>query len=195
MIPELQYGNVTVPLAQSLAVARASVRSPFTGTGERQDWGGRWWRYDIRVVAEKADDATQLAAFMVRAAEAGRFIFRDPDAKRADDFGAPVVTGGSQTGATLAVAGLNPSITLSAGSFLSLGAQDQLRLHMILVNVEVAIDGTATIPIAPALRYSPVDGAPVELNNPGVLLEVEGHLPKRIGKGIYEYSFSAREYL
>ena len=194
-LPVLGPGMIEGLPRRAFRAARAAVPSPFTGTAEEQDMGGRWWEYDITVAPSKGQSARALGALFARIVDEGRFLFVDPSACTVGNLGTPVVNGANQTGKTLAVSGLAAGAPLiRAGAFLSLGIEGDTRFHEIVADVTPDGSGNATIQIRPALRMSPANGAAVEINAPKVLLRPVRDIPESVAAGdIHRFAFSARE--
>jgi hypothetical protein len=107
------------------------------------------------------------------------------------------VSGGFQTGATLVTAGW-PSFSapLLAGDFFSLGTDAQTRLHQLTADVVAGEAGMATLSFVPRLRTSPVDGSPLEIAAPAVVLRLTAPVPTRIGRAdSFLFTLTAREAL
>ncbi len=195
-----RVSNVT----RRLEMAVATVRSPFTGQDRSQDWGGRWWAYDVQLgpwqAGRAAQEAREVAAFFVGLeATAGKFLFADPTAAYTAGVmfaGVPVVNGGAQSGRTLATEGWTPGIYLPAGMCFSLGSDETTRFHMLTAGVFVDTLGAATLAITPALRESPADEAAIEWEAPKVQLRVPSAVASQIATGAYyTFAFTAEEAL
>lgn len=180
-------------VSRRLASAAAVQTSPFTGTQQVQDWGGRWWEYEIEFAVIQGPTARRLSAFLdALAGPAATFTFRDPSILNPSGLGAPAVQGAGQVGSTLLTDGWTGS-GLRAGDFFSLGAGAALRLYRMTADA-VPVAGVATLQFAPPLRSSPADNAPLNVINPGVLLRATGPVPTAIGKvDRHQISLSARE--
>ena len=190
-LPVTRVTNVTRTL-QSAAIA---VASPFTGTQQAQDWGGRWWTYEIEFSVLQDADGRRLSAFFAAlGGVVGTFTFRDPFIRNPANLGVPLVNGAGQTGTTLVTDGWGTR-SMSAGDFFSIGSGASLRLHQLTADV-VPVSGAATLQFVPALRASPSDNAALNVVNPGVLLRASGPIPAQIGLAdVYKFSLQAREAL
>jgi len=197
MIPELPL-TLVQSLERRLVSATAASVSPFTGTQEVQDWGGEWWDYMIEMARTKGRDGRRLSAFLAAlGGPRGRFLFRDPTIRQPESTLATYVSGGFQTGNQLVTAGWPPFASpLLAGDFFSLGSGAQTRLHQLTADVATDEAGMATLSFVPRLRLSPVDGSPLEIDAPALVLRLTGPVPTRIGRAdTFLFTLAAREAL
>lgn len=197
MIPELPL-TLVQSLERRLVTATAVSASPFTGTEEVQDWGGEWWDYGVEMARTTGRDGRRLSAFLAAlGGMRGRFLFRDPTIRQPGSTLAPEVAGGFQTGGMLVTAGWPPFTTpLLAGDFFSLGTGDQTRLHQVTADVVTDEAGVATLSFVPRLRSSPIDGTPLEIAAPAVVLRLTAPVPTRIGRAdSFLFTLAAREAL
>ena len=197
MIPELPLTLVS-SLERRLVTATAVATSPFTGSEQVQDWGGEWWEYGIEMARMNGRDGRRLSAFLAGLGGArGRFLFRDPTIWQPGSTLAPIVTGGAQTGGTLATSGWPPSGTpLFAGDFFSIGNDAATRLHQLTADVVSNATGLASLTFVPRLRASPADGAALQIAAPAVLLRLTTPAPTRIGRAdTFLFTLTAREAL
>jgi hypothetical protein len=187
---------VLVSGAQRTLIAMTSAAtSPFTGGQQVQDWGGRYWSYQIDMARMVGRNAKVMDAFINGLGGlAGKFIFRDPSIKQTI-AGTPRVAGGAQVGSTLVTDGWPVSVTvMQAGDFFSLGAGAAMRLHQVSADTTSNGSGVATIAFHPPLRSSPADDAELNVINPGVVLKLTGPAPTQIDVAdIYQFTLSARE--
>lgn len=192
MTAELPISRVT-NVTRTLQAASVAVASRFTGTQQPQDWGGRWWSYEIEFAVLQDADGRRLSAFFAAlGGSAGTFTFRDPFIQNPASIGVPLVNGAGQTGNSLVTDGWGAR-GLSAGDFFSLGAGTALRLYQLTADA-VPVSGAATLQFVPALRASPSDNAALNVVNPGVLLRASGPIPAQIGlANLYRFSLQARE--
>lgn len=191
-------------VSRRLEMAVATVRSPYSGQTQAQDWGGRWWVYDMQLGpwqgGRSVEDARAVMAFFTGIeATAGRFILADTAAAYTGGYaalGAPTVSGAGQTGRTLVTTGWAPHAALKAGMFFSLGTDTSTRLHMMTANVTASATGAATLAISPPLRSSPANGAAIEYAAPKVQLRVPSAVASQIASGAYyTFAFTAEETL
>ena len=195
-IPFLPLTLVT-SLNRTLKAAVTPVPSAFTGSEQVQDWGGRWWHYEIEMALTKGADGRRLSGFLAGlGGAAGRFLLVDPAAAhQAGAPGAPLVSGGSQSGNTLLSAGWTPDSTpLLAGDLFSLGTGAQTRLYQLTTDVTSDATGAATLSFVPPLREPPLDQAGLNVTTPTVCLRLTSPVPTRIGRAdTYRFTFTARE--
>lgn len=180
-------------LKRNLASSSAVLTSPFTGTQQVQDWGGRWWEYSFDIAILHGQQGRMLSAFLAAlGGPVGTFLFSDPSIINPTGIGAPAVNGAGQTGNILVTDGWSTA-GLKAGDFFQLGADAQTRLYQITEDV-VPAGGAATIKFVPALRISPADNAPLVVAQPQVLLRLTGPAPADVSRfDKYEFSLTARE--
>jgi hypothetical protein len=198
-LPILVGERVSI-LTRTLQMAVAVVRSPYNGASQAQDWGGRWWSYELQFGPWRGAESRAARAFAVRLEEtAGRFLFQDPTAAYTGGVefpGDPLVAGLGQTGRTLVTDGWTPGIPIFAGMCFSLGTDTATRFHMVTTDTIVNDLGQATLTIAPPLRESPADNAVIEWAEPKVQLRVSSGVASQIAAGAYTtFSFSAEEVL
>lgn len=197
MIPELPL-TVISSLERRLVTTTAVSASPFTGTLEVQDWGGEWWEYTLEMARTTGRDGRRLSAFLAAlGGPRGRFLFRDPTIRQPGVTLTPFVAGGFQTGGTLITAGWPPFATpLFAGDFFSIETDVQTRLHQLTEDVAADEAGLATLSFVPRLRTAPVDGTPLEVASPAVVLRLTAPVPTRIGRAdSFLFTLTAREAL
>lgn len=188
--------NLISEMSRRLASAVASATSPFTGTQQVQDWGGRWWEYQLDLKVMQGRDARELAAFLAAlGGSAGTFLLDDQTLDQASTPGTPLVNGASQTGTALVTDGWPVSQTVMlAGDFFSLGTDATTRFYQLTADVVSNGSGAATLAFVPALRTSPADNDPLEVVAPKVLLRLIEPAAVQISPAdLYRCSISARE--
>ena len=195
-LPTLPLTLVT-SLNRTLRAAVTPVPSAFTGSQQVQDWGGRWWHYEIEMALTKGADGRRLSGFLAGlGGAAGRFLLTDPSAAhQAGTPGAPLVSGSSQTGNSLLSAGWVPDSTpLLSGDLFSLGAGAQTRLHQLTTDVISDATGVATLSFVPPLREAPLDQAGLNVTTPTVCLRLTSPVPTRITRAdTYRFTLTTRE--
>ncbi len=176
-----------------LAAAVTPVTSPFTGGQQVQDWGGSWWEFRIDIESAEAAKGRVLSAFLAKLrGPVNPFLFSDPILRQTENYGTPLVNGAGQTGNTLITDGWS-AIGLQTGDFFSLGTDLDTQLYQLTADVTPS-GGGATLEFVPALRSSPADNEPLEVNSPMVLLRATSPVPARIpSTDNYSFSISARE--
>jgi hypothetical protein len=197
MIPELPLTLVS-SLERRLVTTSAVATSPFTGTEQVQDWGGEWWEYGIEMARLSGRDGRRLSAFLAAlGGPRGRFLFRDPTIRQPGLSFTPMVSGLGQSGGTLNTSGWPASSTpLFAGDFFSMGSDQQTRLYQLTADVVSDEAGLAALSFVPRLRAAPVDGTPLEIAAPAVLLRLTAPVPTRIGRAdTFLFTLTAREAL
>jgi hypothetical protein len=83
--------------------------------------------------------------------------------------GTPVVDGAGQTGTTLNIRGMTPSVTniLRAGDqFSYLNSRGFYELKLVLSDADSDGSGELSLDIAPGIHHSPADGAAIVTTNP-----------------------------
>ncbi len=180
-------------MSRRLVAARALAASPFTGTQQVQDWGGRWWEYEIEFAQSQGPAARRMSGFLDwLAGGVNTFILRDPSIQNPTGLGSPLVNGAGQSGTSLVTDGWTGT-GLRAGDFFSLGTDSALRLYRVIVDAPPS-GGACTLQFVPALRSSPADNAALNVVNPGVLLRPQGVIPTEIGRvDKHQFSITARE--
>lgn len=153
----------------------AEGESPFDLSGQTYDWGGARWEGEISFEvgghdSVNYDELCQMKAFIMACkGKKNSFLYGDPEylvrGPRGTVSGTPLVNGGSQTGASLAVDGFNASETgvVKAGDYLQLGTGESARLYGILADADSNASGEATISLDRPLRSSPNDNDAVVL--------------------------------
>ena len=185
-------------LERRLVTSVTAATSGFTGSQQVQDWGGEWWEFTFEMALTRGRDARRLSAFFTAlGGMRGQLLFRDPSAGRSDLLANPIVSGGGQTGNALVTSGWAPSSpALETGDFISLGSDTDTRLYQVTADAVANGSGTATLQITPRLRFSPLNGATLEVAAPAVLLRLTGPVPTRINRADnHRFSVTAREAL
>lgn len=193
-IPTLD-AKIAEVTSRALQSSVAQVMSAFTLQTQVQDWGGRRWAYDIALSPSQGQDGRSISAFFdALGGAAGTFLFADPSIEQSIG-GTPLVNGAAQTGGTLNVDGLTPSVlAFRAGDFFSLGSGASTRLYRVTADATANGSGQAALSIVPPLRSSPADNAALEVVAPKVLLRLVGPVPTSIAPAmIHRFSFSAVE--
>lgn len=177
--------------------------SPFTLSEQTFRWPGEAWSLDFQLpVIKGRATASDWITFGIKAE--GRFnyfLLGDPSAKepRGLATGTPVVNGGGQTGNVIVTDGWTPSITgiLLKGDYIQIGTGTTARLYMITEDVNSDGSGNATLPIAPALRYSPIDNQAIVVSEPkGLFRMMENSWSWSVLPGqLYRLSFQAVEVI
>lgn len=161
--------------------AVAMSRSPFNFQTQRQALPGQMWAFSGTLPPLQGPEAAEWKAFLVALnGREGSFLLRPPSFKlRGVGTGTPLVKGGSQTGRELVTDGWTSGVTgiLKAGDYLQLGTGASSRLHMVVKDADSDGSGNATLDIWPALRASPADNDPIEIEDPhGVFMLTSNEL-------------------
>jgi hypothetical protein len=195
-------GDRVSNINRRLEMAVATVRSPYSGQDRTQDWGGRWWAYDVQLgpwhASRSAAEARAVQAFFTGLeATSGRFLFADPSAVYTGGYvalGLPTVNGNGQTGRTLATTGWTPHAVLRAGMCFSVGTDTATRFYMLTADVTVNGSGQATLSISPSLRESPATGTALDYAAPKVQLRIPSAVAAQVATGAYyTFAFTAEE--
>lgn len=188
-LPTLAVAGAT----RRLATAAVAVGSPFTGSVHVQDWGGRWWEYDLTLAAAQGATGRALSAFLAQLqGPVNTFLFADPSIRNNDTTSTPLVNGAAQSGNSLDTDGWTGA-GLRAGDFFSLGTGASTRLYQMTADA-VPSGGAATLEFIPALRSSPADNDPVQIATPQVVLRTLDIVPVSLDLAdVFRFSFSARE--
>lgn len=176
--------------------AAGRTTSPFNRSSQEQFWGGEWWEYTLDFAIHVQREGPQMAAFFAQVGTVGTFLLRDP-AFQTSAAGAPVVSGTGQTGYTLTTSGWPVNTTvLRAGDAFQIGTGLDTRLHMLTQDALSGSTGGATLNFWPALRYSPLNGAPLVVSQPAVLLKLTEEVEFEISKVmIHRFTVNAVEAL
>lgn len=140
---------------------------------------GEHWRLQLVWENLKQDDYHDLLGWLVRlngSEHRAEFTFDSSlgYSGRGSRGGTPLVNGASQTGASIDVDGLPVSTSnwLRRGDLFSIAYvaanPDYRPLFMVTANVDTNGSGEATIPMRPALRFSPEDNEQILLSDSNV---------------------------
>lgn len=187
----------------SLQRVVGKTASPYTLQGQFYKWPGEQWLADVTVppIVDR-EIAGQWKAFgAALQGSFGQFYMGDPSAIAPVGIGTgtPLVKGAGQTGNSLIIDGLTPSVTgiLKAGDWVQVGTGTSSRLHMQTADVNSNGAGEATLTLEPALRYSPADNSAVSFHNTVGLFRMQSNTFEwRVLPGpIYMVSFQAEEVI
>lgn len=169
--------------------------SEFSGAGDAQDWGGRFWRGKIVLPAmTRAQADPWLVFFSKLRGRYGHFLMGDWDRRTARGTAtAAAVNGLSQTGNGLVVDGMGNARTLLEGDLFQL----ENRLYRIVADVTSDGSGNATLQFEPELRSAPADNAVLILSAPkGLFRLAQNYVPNPTDfNGIARLSFDCIEKL
>lgn len=185
-----------------LRVVVPSVESPFTLEEQVYRYSGEVWQIDVQNALLPREDAEAFNAFILKlGGKWGRFTISDPNGRtpRGSWGGTPLVNGAGQTGNDLNIDGLPAGVTgvAKAGDYIQIGTGLNTRLHKVLDDANSNGSGQASLLIAPRLRSSPADNAPIITTNAKGLFRLSSNYnPFKINSNsFYNLSFSAREAL
>lgn len=197
-LPQAEGNFRRIRFAPSSVVA-VSV-SPFTGQQQVQRHAGQWWSADVELPPMlRADAEPWIAFFLSLNGREGTFLLGDPGgaSPRGTWAGTPVVVGAAQTGATLAIDGLDNGATVKAGDYFQIGSGSSARLYKNLTDQTAGAPGTLTLDIWPRLRTSPGDNDPLTVTAArGLFRLASNEMPFDLGEALfYGLSFSCMEAL
>lgn len=161
------------PASATFRLVRASSKSvsPFTFREQIYLHPGERWEGVVEWPPMTQDKAAEIQSFYLELqGQFGTFLYGDPNylAKGARGLatGSPLVNGAGQTGNTLVVDGLTPSLTgwLKKGDYFQLGSGTAARLYQVSQDVNTDGSGEATLTFWPAIRSSPADNQAVIIN-------------------------------
>ncbi|WP_299393289.1 hypothetical protein [Pelagibius sp.] len=180
----------------------ARTESPFTLQQQVQVHQGQRWEVELTYPPLDRAEADELAsALLLLNGGAETFLFGDVlgAAPRGVATGIPVVSGAGQIGDLLTTAGWTGSTVeiMAPGDFFSLGAGATTRLHRVIETADSDVAGVANLRIWPSLRESPLDTAPLAVNNAKGVFRLAGTLASwEIAEtNLYGIRFSAVESL
>lgn len=159
----------------------AVSKSPFTGEEQIQAHQGQWWMADVKAAVMNRANAAAVQAWLLSLnGKEKTILFGDPGGPSARGSasttpGSPVVSGGSQTGDSLAITGAATNATgyLLAGDYIQLGTGSSSHMHQVLEDVNTDGSGAATLTIWPDLRESPSNGAAVTVDDAKALMRLD----------------------
>ncbi|MHC8493436.1 hypothetical protein ACTU44_12085 [Thalassospira sp. SM2505] len=159
--------------------------SPFTFQRQVQVGQGQAWAADITLpVIRGRAIVNQWQAFLLAMnGKQGYFAMGDPDnfGPLGVATGSPVVSGAGQIGQALLTSGWTPSVTgiLKEGDRIGLGSGSSARLHKVLADVDSDGSGNATLLLWPRVIVSPVNGSPIDLDDPKSMFWFPDGIPER----------------
>lgn len=183
-----------------LRTAVARVESPFSLKEQVYKYSGELWEIEVGLALLPRDLAEQFNAFLLKLrGQTGTFTMGNPNAAapRGSWGGTPLVKGAGQTGDTLLIDGLPTSTAnvVRQGDYFQIGTGANTRLYQALDDANSNGSGEVTLTIAPTLKGSPADNAPVIYNNAKGLFRLNGNIqPFQINNNsFYSMSFTATE--
>lgn len=193
------FSSVVMTLTRVVGV----TTSPFTLETQTFKWQGEAWSMELTMppFTNRGIAADWITFGVKLEGTYNYFLMGDPSAKNARGVGtgSPVVDGAAQEGNILQVKNWTPNINgmLLKGDYIQVGTGIMSRLHMVTEDVSTDALGNANISIAPALRYSPADGAPVVIQDAKGLFRLNSNdFSWSVTPGkVYRVGFNASEVL
>ena len=177
-----------------LVTADALSVSPFTYKQQVVRLGGSRWEVSVTIPPVNKDVAEVWISFLLSLkGRTGTFLLGDPMGQNQQgvfggslygypslimDFGtgyyrytdaafSASIDGSGQTGETINIKGLpiDTNNVFRPGDYIQIGAGAGSTMHKVLTTTNSALDGKATIEIAPALRTVSVDNTVVQTSN------------------------------
>lgn len=151
-----------------VANTQSGGRSPFDGTEQTLEQPGTRWAATLAWEGLTLPEWRRLLAFLTRLnGPAGRFTWAPPLARQGTRTGG-VVAGAGQTGTSLATSGwTGTGLALAEGDLVGwLDPTGRPALHMVVADANPGGGSTVTVAIAPPIRRSPADLAPLVLASP-----------------------------
>lgn len=159
---------------------------------------GDHWAATLTFSSVSARQSAIMRAFLAGVGgRAGRFWLPVPGyVRRGTAAGSGVVSGAGQSGKTLVTSGwtINQALLFDYADYIQVGNE----LYMVTAPVASSGTGTASIPVAPALRTSPANGAAIIVSSPACLMMMadDNQAAWEIFNSIlYNMSVSCREAL
>lgn len=191
------FSSVTM----TLNTAVSSTLSPFSYDEQSFLWDGEAWTMDLTMPPVKNPDiVNDWITFELKLRGSYNYmLIGDPSKKRPRGVatGTPVINGVGQSGDLVSTSGWTAGVTgiLRKGDYIQIGTGIASRLHMVTEDVNSNALGNASIPIRPALRYSPANGQAIITNNPrGVFKKTSSTASWGVAvNGFYRFNLSAGE--
>ncbi|HHR4111060.1 TPA: hypothetical protein ACS50H_003287 [Salmonella enterica] len=141
-----------------------TFRSPFNGASQTVRYPGTRWVCSLTFNNLSDDKSRRLDSLIAELdGEYGRVKINDWGRGGRTPAGSPVVNGANQTGTELQTSGWTHGVVvLERGDYITVN--DELKI--VTADVTSTSTGTATVTFAPMLRWSPPDGAAVEVAKP-----------------------------
>lgn len=191
----ITFPSTPAPSGMSWRLVQPAQNNISGWTGARQVLasGRGWWECSVSLppMVGEAAVAPWRSFFAKMQGAANDFRLPVNEIAQSSSTATPLVNGGSQTGRSIVTDGWPLSSTvLSAGMYITINNQ----LLQLTADVVSNGSGQATISVAPAVRTSPADNAPIEFKNPYALMYMLEEPTVSVEPGlVYSTSFSARE--
>ncbi|MFC3097381.1 hypothetical protein [Alteraurantiacibacter palmitatis] len=143
-----------------------TLESELGGCDQRVNRLGNRWQVTVPLPAMDMTAAREWSALLVRGLRTGvRWKIIQPGTPTGSP-GNVLVAGAGQAGFVLNVDGGTPGYPARRGQFFSILTGGRRFVHQIADPQRIAGDGTAALPVEPAMRVVPADNAVVELGRP-----------------------------
>ncbi|HJV73175.1 MAG TPA: hypothetical protein VJ654_03050 [Noviherbaspirillum sp.] len=169
----LTFPSITpAHVAWGLKSNTESFTSPLNGSTQTIERPGARWKATLTMPPLTVSNAVLLDAFLLQLnGKAGRFYLYPHHRPTPRGLGGSgVVSGGGQTGKTLATTGWTAGwLVLRAGDFFQVGSE----LKMCTADAVASGTGTVTLQFMPALRSAPSNGAAIVSTNPQTIMMLD----------------------
>lgn len=195
---------LSLPTSKSYTALRFTLQpsigvseSPYTFSQQVYDFGGERWVLEASFPPMEPDDARDYLAFLASLrGQYGTFMAGDPLMATPRGFatGTPLVMGGSQTGRSLVTDGWTAGVTniLRKGDYIQIAES----MYLVLNDADSNGSGQATLDIAPPLRNTAIDNAPIITTSPKQKFRLDSPASWSGSAGrTFDISFSAVEVL
>lgn len=182
---------------QAATVGGVTV-SPFTLSQQAYEWSGNRWRISCRYANLTRTIADEINAAIVSLYGVGTALLGPlgPSASAPSSWGDTtllVVSGASQTGKTITVAGFEVETSGKAGAFIQLGSGSSASLHMVIKDFTTS-GGSIALDVWPAVRTAPTASSSVVTANPKGVFRLSEKPTWDMDVGhLYSVSFTAEE--
>lgn len=136
------------------------------GSSQRVNRLGNRWRCEVAMPPMPPALAREWAAALSKGLRTGVSWKVREVGTPAGSPGPVLVAGAGQAGFALAVDGGTRGHVIKAGKWLSILTGGRRYLHQTAATLQLSATGTGTLEIEPALRVSPADNSPVEIDIP-----------------------------
>lgn len=162
--PDIKPSNQTFELVTNTKV----FQSPLSNAIQTLSRRGSYWKTTMVFNNLTGSERSELQAFISKLdGQTHRMRIRDYGAIRygnATPPQTPLVQGSGQTGSSLTVDGASAGVTtyFAAGDYISFNNE----LHLVTEDADSNVSGEVEVFIAPPIRKTPADNAPVEYSAP-----------------------------
>lgn len=148
--------------------------SPLTGVGQTVARQGDYWACEMALPPHLLDVAMDWAGFLAALSSASDAAYVGPPMRwtgKPEGF-AMTVAAGAQTGSSLIVDANQAGVTIPRGLFLSYDTATFRMLHIVTASVTLDGSGAGVLPVKPAIRRSPANGAAINVTDPTCEMEL-----------------------